>query len=65
MAKLSPVFIELGLKGQNKVHVISELVDKLHQKGCLFEKKQYLDAVLERENLLSTYCGHNLSLIHI
>ena len=46
MAKLSPVFIELGLQGQNKVHVISELVDKLHQKGCLFEKKQYLDAVL-------------------
>ena len=39
MAKLSPVFIELGLQGQNKVHVISELVDKLHQKGCLFEKK--------------------------
>ena len=62
MAKLSPVFIELGLQGQNKVHVISELVDKLHQKGCLFEKKQYLDAVLERENLLSTYCGHHIAV---
>ena len=64
MAKLSPVFVELGLKGQNKIHVISELVDKLHQKGCLFEKKQYLDAVLERENLLSTYCGYHIAIPH-
>ena len=64
MSKLAPTFIELNLKGQNKVQIITELVDKLHQKGCLFEKKQYLDAVLERENILSTYCGYHIAIPH-
>ena len=64
MSKLAPTFIELNLEGQNKVQIITELVDKLHQKGCLFEKKQYLDAVLERENILSTYCGYHIAIPH-
>ena len=64
MSKLAPTFIELNLEGQNKVQIITVLVDKLHQKGCLFEKKQYLDAVLERENILSTYCGYHIAIPH-
>ena len=64
MSKLAPTFIELNLEAQNKVQIITELVDKLHQKGCLFEKKQYLDAVLERENILSTYCGYHIAIPH-
>jgi mannitol/fructose-specific phosphotransferase system IIA component (Ntr-type) len=64
MSNLAPTFIELNLEGQNKVQIITELVDKLHQKGCLFEKKQYLDAVLERENILSTYCGYHIAIPH-
>jgi mannitol/fructose-specific phosphotransferase system IIA component (Ntr-type) len=64
MSKLAPTFIELNLEGQNKVQIITELVDKLHQKDCLFEKKQYLDAVLERENILSTYCGYHIAIPH-
>ena len=64
MSNLAPTFIELNLEGQNKVQIITELVDKLHQKDCLFEKKQYLDAVLERENILSTYCGYHIAIPH-
>ena len=64
MSKLAPTFIELNLEGKNKVQIITELVDKLHEKGCLFEKKQYLDAVLERENILSTYCGYHIAIPH-
>ena len=64
MNHLSPAFIELNLKLKNKDDAISLLVDKLDENGCLINKKKYLDAVLERENLLSTYCGHNIAIPH-
>ena len=64
MNHLSPAFIELNLKLKNKDDAISLLVDKLDENGCLKNKKKYLDAVLERENLLSTYCGHNIAIPH-
>ena len=64
MDKLIPAFIELNLEVQNKYQLISSLVDKFDQKGILSEKKEYLDAVLERENLLSTYCGYNVAIPH-
>jgi mannitol/fructose-specific phosphotransferase system IIA component (Ntr-type) len=64
MDKLIPAFIELNLEVQNKFQLISSLVDKFDQKGILSEKKEYLDAVLERENLLSTYCGYNVAIPH-
>ena len=64
MDKLIPAFIELNIEVQNKFQLISSLVDKFDQKGILSEKKEYLDAVLERENLLSTYCGYNVAIPH-
>ncbi len=64
MDQLNPAFIELDLKAQNKVELISTLVDKLDQEGFLSKKKQYLNAVLERENLLSTYCGYHIAIPH-
>ena len=64
MNQISPAFIELNLKLKNKTDAISVLVDKLDENGCLVNKKKYLNAVLERENLLSTYCGYRIAIPH-
>tara|TARA_A100001011_G_scaffold192644_1_gene201257 strand:+ start:25470 stop:25907 length:438 start_codon:yes stop_codon:yes gene_type:complete len=64
MNRISPAFIELNLELKNKADAISVLVDKLDESGCLVNKKKYLNAVLERENLLSTYCGYHIAIPH-
>ena len=64
MNHISPAFIELNLELKNKADAISVLVDKLDESGCLVNKKKYLNAVLERENLLSTYCGYHIAIPH-
>lgn len=64
MELLTPAFIELNLKVKNKVEAISLLADKLDQRGCLVDKKKYLNDVLEREKLLTTYCGHHIAIPH-
>ena len=64
MNHISPAFIELNLELKNKADAISVLVDKLDENGCLVNKKKYLNAVLERENLLSTYCGYHIAIPH-
>ena len=64
MNLLSPAFIELNSELKNKSHALKFLVNKLDDKGCLSDKREYFDAVLKREELLSTYCGYNIAIPH-
>ena len=51
MNLLSPAFIELNSELKNKSHALNFLVNKLDDKGCLSDKREYFDAVLKREKL--------------
>ena len=64
MNLLSPAFIELNSELKNKSHALNFLVNKLDDKGCLSDRREYFDAVLKREELLSTYCGYNIAIPH-
>lgn len=64
MNLLSPAFIELNSELKNKSHALNFLVNKLNDKGCLSDKREFFDAVLRREELLSTYCGYNIAIPH-
>jgi mannitol/fructose-specific phosphotransferase system IIA component (Ntr-type) len=64
METIKPAFIELDLTLNNKEEVLSRLVDSLASEGCLSDKAVFLEAVLEREKLMSTYCGFNIAIPH-
>ena len=65
MNLLSPAFIELNSELKNKSHALNFLVNKLNDKGCLSDKREFFDAVLRREELLSTYCGYKIGRAHV
>jgi PTS system fructose-specific IIC component len=52
------------LKASTKIGAIKELVDRLHERGIISDSLQFLQAVLERENLQSTLLDSDIALPH-
>ena len=64
MSQIEPSFILLDQDFKDKSEALLNLVDILDEKGCLNNKQKYLDSVIEREKILSTYSGHNIAIPH-
>tara|TARA_B100001113_G_scaffold310803_1_gene274253 strand:+ start:92 stop:529 length:438 start_codon:yes stop_codon:yes gene_type:complete len=64
MSQIEPSFILLDQDFKDKSEALLNLVDILDEKGCLNNKQKYLDSIIEREKMLSTYCGHNIAIPH-
>lgn len=68
MIKLKEVIDEnmilLDLKVENKEEVIDILIDKMDERGKLSSREGYQQSVLDREKLLSTYCGSDIAIPH-
>ena len=64
MKNLIPSYISLDINITSKTDVIKFLVDQLYDLGKIKNKEYYLKAVLDRENLLSTYCGYGIAIPH-
>ena len=61
---LSPELIKIPLESQNKEGVIRELVDVLAQNGKVTDSDSVLEAVLEREKVMSTGVGQGIAIPH-
>lgn len=61
---LKPKFIELNLEGNNKIEIISELVELIASSRRLKNKKAFFKAVAERENMGSTAIGNGVAIPH-
>ena len=61
---MEPSFILLDQNFKNKSEALINLVEILHNNGCLNNKQKYLKSIIEREKILSTYCGHNIAIPH-
>jgi len=65
LSKLLKVkFIELDLKGNNKIEIISELVELIASSRRLKNKKAFFKAVAERESMGSTAIGNGVAIPH-
>jgi len=64
MKTIKPSFVDLNLNATSKKEAISLLVEHLWNEGKLSEKEYYFEAVLKREELLSTYCGYSIAIPH-
>ncbi|MFH6603161.1 PTS sugar transporter subunit IIA [Maribacter algicola] len=56
--------IILDLKAKNKVDAIDELAQLLFDTAKINDKDSYISDLLNREKLLSTYCGSNIAIPH-
>lgn len=54
----------LDLKAQNKEEAIEELAQVLLDGGKINDKMHYVADILNREKILSTYCGSNVAIPH-
>lgn len=61
---LSPDCIKVDLKAKNRRDAIAELMDMLAKCGKVKSKPKALDAVLEREKLMSTGIGQGVAIPH-
>ena len=52
------------LKGRNKETVIKELISKLFENGKISSKKEFTDAVMKRETVLSNELNFGVALPH-
>ena len=51
---MEPSFILLDQNFKNKSEALINLVEILHNNGCLNNKQKYLESIIEREKMLST-----------
>ncbi len=61
---LTPEAIVLGLKGSTKVAVIEEMVDRLVAAGRIKDRQAALQAIMEREQKMSTGMQHGIAIPH-
>jgi fructose-specific phosphotransferase system IIA component len=61
---LSTKSILVGLKGETKEKIIEELVDSLDQNAIVADRDKVLQAVLEREKIMSTGIGDGIAIPH-
>jgi PTS system nitrogen regulatory IIA component len=61
---LTPETIELNLKGSTKKEIINELLDVLVRAGKIQDREAALNAVMEREDKMSTGMKHGIAIPH-
>lgn len=61
---LSPDTTIVDLKGETKEEIIAELVDSLANSDAITDRDKVLQAVLEREKIMSTGIGDGIAIPH-
>lgn len=61
---LSPESTSVDLKGETKEEIIAELVDSLTVGDAISDRDKVLQAVLEREKIMSTGIGDGIAIPH-
>ncbi len=61
---LSPELIKIPLESKDKEGVIREMVDVLSKNGKVIDPEAVLEAVLEREKVMSTGVGQGIAIPH-
>ncbi|MEZ4764494.1 MAG: PTS sugar transporter subunit IIA [Calditrichia bacterium] len=61
---LQESLIKYPLKGTAKVEVIEELLEELVKNQLIQQRDEVLDAILERERLMTTGVGHGVAIPH-
>ena len=61
---LSGKSLIVGLKGQDKREILEELVDALEVGDKITDREKVLDAVFQREEIMSTGIGHGIAIPH-
>ena len=61
---LSPASTIVDLKGDTKEEIIEELVDSLSASEAISDQDKVLQAVLEREKIMSTGIGDGIAIPH-
>ncbi len=56
--------INLDLKANNKIDVITELADLMYGSGEIKDKELFLESVIEREGMGSTGIGYGVAIPH-
>lgn len=64
MEILSGKSVVVGLEGKNKREVLVELVNSLEVGDKITDRDKVLDAVLLREEIMSTGIGHGIAIPH-
>ena len=64
MEILSGKSVIIGLKGQSKREILEELVNELEVGDKITDRDKVLQAVLEREDIMSTGIGHGIAIPH-
>ena len=64
MEILSGKSVIIGLKGQNKREILEELVNELEVGDKITDRDKVLQAVLDREDIMSTGIGHGIAIPH-
>lgn len=64
MSLKKPVSIELNLKSNSKLTLLETLCQSFWEAGKLYNRDLFLEEVLKREALLSTYCGEGVAIPH-
>ena len=64
MEILSGKSVVVGLKGQGKQDILEELVDVLEVGEKITDSEKVLEAVLQREEIMSTGIGHGIAIPH-
>ena len=64
MEILSGKSLIVGLQGQNKREILEELVDTLEVGDKITDRDKVLEAVLQREEIMSTGIGHGIAIPH-
>ncbi len=64
MEILSGKSVIIGLKGQNKREILEELVNELEVGDKITDRDKVLQAVLEREDIMSTGIGRGIAIPH-
>ncbi|MDR2069153.1 MAG: cation:proton antiporter [Spirochaetaceae bacterium] len=64
LSLIDPGCVILGLRGNTKEEIITELVDLLNARGKLLNRDEALRDVLQRERTMSTGMEHGIALPH-
>jgi mannitol/fructose-specific phosphotransferase system IIA component (Ntr-type) len=54
----------LDMKAKTKQEAIDELTELLLESGKISDKKIYIEDILGREKIMSTYCGYGVAIPH-
>lgn len=64
VVRFDPALMVPGLRSQDRMGAIKEMVDRLHRTGCVTDSLAFLQSVLDREDLESTVLGKGIAFPH-